>query len=116
MINLNNGKMSDLELLTLDNIGKNVKYIRREVLGITLEHLAKTTGVSRDVICRLEALSDIDERRDTKVVYPSISTVIKFCNGVGITPSQLFETQVEFNEDIIENIEEHCKDFIKTKN
>lgn len=110
-------KFSELELTTLDNIGKNVRFIRRELLGVTLEGFAKSTGVSRDVICRLEALSDIgDNEIVSKIVYPSISTVIKFCNGVGIKPSQLFETQVEFNDEILEGIKEHCKEFMNVKN
>lgn len=107
--------MSDLELLTLDNIGKNVRFIRRDLLRVTLEVLSKNTGVSRDVICRLEALSDIEDsvKKGVKIVYPSISTVIKFCNGVGVTPSQLFETQVEFNDEIIDSVKNYCKDFMR---
>ena len=111
-------KLSELELMALDNIGKNVRFVRRELLGVTLEGLAKSTGVSRDVICRLEALSDVEDslRAGDKVVYPSISTVIKFCDGVGIKPSQLLETQIEYDEGVISIIKEHCKDFMKAKN
>ena len=95
-----------------------MRFVRRELLGVTLEGLAKSTGVSRDVICRLEALSDVEDslRAGDKVVYPSISTVIKFCDGVGIKPSQLLETQIEYDEGVINIIKEHCKDFMNAKN
>ena len=108
MSNVSRG-LSDLEKNTLENIGKNVKFTRRSILGVTLATLAGNTGVSRDVICRLEALStEVNEN----TTYPSISTVIKFCEGVGVTPAELFDKDFEEDSEIQKKIVESCKDFM----
>lgn len=104
-------ELSELQLQTLTNIGKNVKYIRRSLLSVRLADISEYTGVSRDVICRLEALSSGDGNMGTGGrVYPSISTVIKFCEGVGITPAELLDINIEEDIQIQDKILEHCKE------
>ena len=101
--------LSDLEKKTLINIGNNAKYVRRVLLGVTLEDMAKITDVSRDVLCRLEAMSSaIDPNRS----YPSITTVIKFCDHIGVTPAELFESDFSEVSFIRGKILEHCSDYI----
>ena len=109
---MSNKGLSDMELRTLTNIGKNVKYVRRNLLGLKLDDLSKHTGVSRDVICRLEALSSGDGCMGNGRVYPSISTVIKFSEGVGVTPADLIDKDFMYESDIQDRIMEHCKDVI----
>lgn len=103
-----NRVLTELEKNTLMNIGKNVKYTRRDLLNVTLATLSKNTGVSRDVICRLEALSQGVKPETT---YPSITTMIKFCEGVGVLPSELFDSEFEQEAEIQNKILEHCKNF-----
>lgn len=105
-----NKELSELELKTLTNIGKNVKYVRRSLLDIRLVDIAQHTGVSRDVICRLEALSDGDGTMGNGRVYPSISTVIKFCEGIGVSPAELLEKDIQTDTELQRKILEHCKD------
>lgn len=107
-------ELSELEIKTLENIGRNVRYTRRNLLGVTLAEMASNTGVSRDVICRLEYLANGLKSTDT--VYPSISTVIKFCNGVGVTPAELFDKDFREDNEVQDKIVEHCKYFTEDKN
>ena len=37
--------------------------------------------------------------------------MIKFCEGVGVLPSELFDSEFEKETDIQNKILEHCKDF-----
>lgn len=105
-------ELSELQLQTLTSIGKNVKYIRRNLLDVRLADISSYTGVSRDVICRLEALADGEGSMGSGRVYPSISTVIKFCEGVGITPAELLDIDVRSDVSIQNRILEHCKDML----
>lgn len=114
MAGTNCKELSELEMMTLENIGKNVKYTRRNLLNVTLAEMASNTGVSRDVICRLEYMANGIKSTDT--VYPSISTVIKFCNGVGVSPAELFDRDFKEDAEIQEKIVEHCKYFTEDKN
>lgn len=100
-------EMSEFGMKTLENIGKNVKFTRRNLLDVTLNSMAKNTGISRDVICRLEYLSDGTLSKET--VYPSISTVIKFCEGVGVSLSDLFDKIFQEDLEVQGKILEHCK-------
>lgn len=109
----NSRELSELELATLTIIGKNVKFVRRDLLCMTLENLAVQTNVSRDVLCRLEALASGDGQMGFGRVYPSISTVIKFCEGIGVTPSLLMGEDFESNTEIQDMILEKCKDCSK---
>jgi transcriptional regulator with XRE-family HTH domain len=106
-------ELSDLELTTLTNIGRNVKFVRRDLLCLTLEEMAKQTSVSRDVICRLEALSTGDGSMGFGRIYPSISTVIKFSEGIGVTPSDLMGEDFTLNSKVQDSILEHCRDIAK---
>lgn len=105
-------ELSDFGINILENIGRNVKFTRRKLLNVTLYEFAENTGVSRDVICRLEDLAK-GENVEQKT-YPSIKTLIKFCEGVGVTPSDLFEKDFEKDDDIQNDILEHCKGFRKS--
>ena len=109
-VRMSNKELSELELKTLTNIGKNVKYVRRDLLGMKLVDIASHTGVSRDVICRLEALASGDGQMGNGRVYPSISTVIKFCENIGVTPGELLEKDFLYESEIQDRILEHCKD------
>jgi transcriptional regulator with XRE-family HTH domain len=106
-----NRELSNLELKTLTNIGKNVKFVRRELLNLKLVEISEHTGVSRDVICRLEALASGDGQMGSGRVYPSISTVIKFCEGIGVTPAELLDKDFLEEPEIQDKILEYCKDF-----
>lgn len=105
-------ELSDLELSTLENIGNNVKFTRRNLVRVTLNEMARFTGVSRDVLCRLEAFSVKGVGEDTS--YPSISTVIKFCEGVGVTPAELLSENFRTNTEIQEKVLEACKSIVST--
>lgn len=106
-----NKELSDLELRTLTNIGRNVKFVRRNLLGLKLVDISEKTGVSRDVICRLEALSSGEGQMGNGRVYPSISTVIKFCEGIGVSTGELLDCDIQNTPDIQDKILNHCKDF-----
>lgn len=54
---------------------------RRDQLGYTQEKLAAESGVAKNTIGRLE----------TKRSYPEITTIIKLCTGLKITPGQLHD-------------------------
>lgn len=102
--------VTEFEKEIFTNIGKNVRYARRNILNITLANLSANTGVSRDVICRLEYLADGVKE---STVYPGIPTIIKFCEGVGVSPSDLFDKDFSTDIEIQNRILEHCKGFIK---
>lgn len=106
-------ELSELELTTLTTIGKNVRFVRRDLLCATLEEMAKQTNVSRDVICRLEALAAGNGEMGFGRVYPSISTVIKFCEGIGVTPSDLMGVDFETNSGTQDKILEYCSEIVK---
>lgn len=108
-----NKELSELELKTLTNIGKNVKFIRRNLLRLKLDEISEYTGVSRDVVCRLEALSSGEGKMGGNGrVYPSISTVIKLCESLGITPAELLDKDFLYEPDIQDKILEHCRDLV----
>lgn len=111
---MSNKELSELELKTLTSIGKNVKYTRRGLLHTKLVDLSKHTGVSRDVLCRLEALADGSGNMGNNRVYPSISTIIKFCEGVGVTPAEIFEKDFSSDLGIQERILDNCSELIKS--
>ena len=52
-----NEALTEMALRTLTYIGNNVKFIRKSLLDVKLTKMVEITGVSRDVICRLEALA-----------------------------------------------------------
>lgn len=111
---MSNKELSELELKTLTCIGRNVKYTRRGLLRMKLVDLSKHTGVSRDVLCRLEALADGTGNMGSGRVYPSISTIIKFCEGVGVTPSEILEKDFSSDTDIQTRILDNCSVFVES--
>jgi transcriptional regulator with XRE-family HTH domain len=61
--------------------GKHVRSLRR-ARGVTQEALAQRSGLSADTIRRIEHGS----------FAASIDTIRKLCQGLGISPSTLFES------------------------
>ena len=106
----NEKRMSELSVKTLENIGKNVRFTRRSLLNITYASMQENTGVSRDVLCRLEDLSNTSTNENFRG-SPGFDTLIKFCDGVGVTPAELFEKEFSSDPDIQKRILEHCKTF-----
>lgn len=93
---------------TMRLIGKNAYYTRRKVLDCTLKEFSEYTGISRDVICRLEYLA-----KGKFDVYPSFLTTLKFSYNVGVTMSELYETDFEGNSAIESKIREKYKKYIE---
>ena len=56
--------------------------------------MADATGISRDVLCRLEALASGDGAMGKGRVYPSLSTIIKFSEFTGMELSELLDKNV----------------------
>lgn len=81
-------------------IGKNVRYTRRVLLKDTLAKFSERTGISRDVICRLEDLAHGEDSRSRSKSSPSISTLVKFCSSMGVTMSELSEQDMQGSEEI----------------
>ena len=101
---MNSEELSKTELAVLTMVGKNVKFIRRTLLNLKLHELSDKTKISRDVLCRLEALSKGDGSMGKGRIYPSLSTLIKFCDGTGIQLSDLLDRDIEFDSDIQKKI------------
>ena len=72
--------------------------IRRVLLKDTLAKFSERTGISRDVICRLEDLAHGEESRSKS--SPSISTLVKLCSSIGVTMSELSEQDMQGSEEI----------------
>lgn len=79
-------------------VGRNVRYVRRVLLKDTLAKFSERTGISRDVICRLEDLAHGEDSRSKS--SPSISTLVKFCSSIGVTMSELSEQDMQSSEEI----------------
>lgn len=92
--------LSEMALNTLTTIGNNVRFIRRVLLGMNLNPMAEKTGVSRDVLCRLEALSEGTGAMGKGRVYPSLPTIIKFCESVGIDLSEMLTVDISMDANI----------------
>lgn len=101
--------LTQAQLLALTNIGKNVQYIRKNILSLTLVQTSKWTGVSRDVLCRLEALASGEGKMGSGGrVYPSIMTIIKFSESVGLTPGELIDKVVADDPTLEEKVIRCC--------
>ena len=100
--------LSDMALNTLTRIGNNVKFIRKSLLNKKLIYMAELTGVSRDVIWRLEALSSGEGGMGKGRVYPSLPTLLKFCDAIGIDMSDMLTVDIEYSSDIQSRIVSHC--------
>lgn len=101
--------LSTMALQTLTTIGVNVRFIRKTLLDMNLTPMSEMTGVSRDVLCRLEALASGDGMMGKDRVYPSLPTLIKFCESTGIGLCELLTVDVVNCSDIQSVIINHCK-------
>lgn len=84
---------------TLVRIGKNVKYIRAKLVRDTLAEFSERTGISRDAICRLEGMGKDNKRDKLKESKPSpnILTLVKLSDSLGITMSELVDSDITDN-------------------
>ena len=103
-----NEKLSEMALNTLTMIGNNVRFIRKSLLDVKLNPMADLTGVSRDVLCRLEALASGEGNMGKGRVYPSIQTLFKFCESIGISLDELLTKEISIDPEIQSKIVNFC--------
>lgn len=94
---------SELERDTLRLLSKNVRYLRRDLLNTTLNELANLTGASRDVICRIEDIATTDESENVNMKF-NLTTVIKLCEGTGITLAEMLCEDISKSEEIKDRV------------
>lgn len=104
--------LSEKSLTILTRLGSNIKFVRNSLLCLKLNDMAKVTGISRDVLCRLEVLSSGDGKAGNGRVYPSLSTIIKFCESMGIEVSELLDKDIAVDVDLQKKVLEKCSDFL----
>ena len=90
--------MSDM--LELVQLGKNVRYIRVNVLETTISEFSNLTGISRDVVCRIE---DLRMGKGSKTC-PSVSTILKLCKSLNIEIGDIMGNDISSNEDALLNL------------
>ncbi len=74
---------------------KIVIHIRRyrELRGMTLQELARKTGISKSAIAAIE----------TGVHSPSILTLCKLARGLGVSPKELFSYEDKVTRESMED-------------
>lgn len=92
--------MSDM--LELVQLGKNVRYIRVNVLETTISEFSNLTGISRDVVCRIEDL----RMGEGSKTCPSVSTILKLCKSLNIEIGDIMGNDISSNEDALLNLKE----------
>ena len=79
------------------------------ILSFTVVETSKFTGVSRDVLCRLEALASGEGKMGSGGrVYPSIMTIIKFSESVGLTPGEFIDKLVSDEPNLEAKVIRNC--------
>ena len=101
------------EEITLKILGKNLRFIRKNLLNLTLHQMVELTGVSRDVLCRVE---DMANGLNGKKAYPSIYTIIKIASGLGVKPSFLLDCDISMSDKCQSVVLNSCKSVDTTKN
>ena len=92
--------MSDM--LELVQLGKNVRYIRVNVLETTISDFSNITGISRDVVCRVE---DLRLGKSSKSC-PSVSTVLKICKALNVDIGDIMCDDISLNKSALDKLRE----------
>lgn len=74
----------------LTNLQNNLKFLRKEIAQITQQELASQSGVSKDVIWRME-----NNKWDGGRTAPSLTSVITLCSFYGLTVTQMLDDSIE---------------------
>lgn len=77
----------------MDNIGTNIKYIRKEK-GLTLQDISNATDLSLGYLSKLER----------NISSPNIANLHKICKALGITMTELM-SQIEGNKTVVKKEE-----------
>lgn len=77
----------------MDNLGTNIKYIRKEK-GLTLQDIANVTDLSLGYLSKLER----------NISSPNITNLHKICTALGITMTELM-SQIEGNKTVVKKEE-----------
>lgn len=99
---IKSGVANESDMLELVQLGKNVRYIRVNVLETTISEFSNLTGISRDVVCRIE---DLRMGKGSKTC-PSVSTILKLCKSLNIEIGDIMGNDISFNEDALLNLKE----------
>ena len=92
--------MSDM--LELVQLGKNVRYIRVNVLETTISDFSNITGISRVVVCRVE---DLRLGKGSKSC-PSVSTVLKICKALNVEIGDIMCDDISQNKSALGKLRE----------
>lgn len=98
--------MTDKELMTLRFLARNLRFIRRSLIQVSVSVVSRNTGISRDVINRLEYWAD--KIPNSKMAFPSISTLVKLGEAYGVSIGILFDVDISRDEGLQEMISKHC--------
>ena len=90
----------------LQQLGKNIRDIRVNILKCTISEFSKITGVSRDVVCRLE---DLRTGGNDKTC-PNIVTILKVCQSLNISIGEILGKDIISNIDLVNTLK--CMDFV----
>lgn len=90
----------------LQQLGKNVRDIRVSILKCTISEFSKITGVSRDVVCRLE---DLRAGGNDKTC-PTIVTILKVCQSLNISIGDILGNDIISNIELVNTLK--CMDFV----
>ncbi len=98
--------MTNKELETLRFLARNLRFIRRSLIRVSVSVVSRNTGISRDVINRLEYWAD--KIPNSKMAFPSISTLVKLGEAYGVSVGVLFDVDISQSESLQEAISKHC--------
>lgn len=106
-------EISEKEEIVLKMLGKNLRFVRKNLLNLTLQQMVDLTGVSRDVLCRVEDMANgLKENK----ACPSIYTVIKIASGLGVKPSLLLDSDISMSEKSQNIVLFNCGKYAQQKN
>nr|DAS88234.1 MAG TPA: helix-turn-helix domain protein [Bacteriophage sp.] len=88
------------DMLELVQLGKNVRYIRVNILETTISEFSNLTGISRDVICRIE---DLRLGKNSKAC-PSVSTILKLCKSLNVDIGEIMGNDISSNTTVLADL------------
>ena len=102
--------MNKTKITTLCALRDNVLYLRKKLLRVSQSELARHSGVSRDVLWRIENFDSSEEGTS-----PSLETIITFCDFFGIGVESLLSGRLMSDKEAVKKVLRRREDFLKNK-